>query len=68
MASPGPGPTLFVEANALLAVQQGDEQMAYECLDRMLLGELVTLADAAGTLAGMARWKAEVKQREVAGG
>jgi hypothetical protein len=48
-------PTNFIEANALLAMQSGDETEANECLEQLLPGELRELAEAASRLAYDAR-------------
>lgn len=44
-------PTNFSEANALLALQDGDEDSARESIESLLGGELVMLGEAARRLA-----------------
>lgn len=48
-------PTHFVESNALLAVQGGDDEHAVELLADMLPGELRSLARACDRLARLTR-------------
>lgn len=59
-----PEPTKFLESNALLHVQEGDEEAARASLKQMLPGELDRLSTAASRLAWLAHYELRLKEDE----